>query len=45
MQARPKPKRFSVYKETSFDSLHSADHLFVTDSAEINQESFVDLLN
>jgi len=36
MPERAKPKRFSVYKETSFDSLHSADHLFVTGSADIN---------
>ena len=42
---RAKPKRFSLYKETSFDSLHSANNLFVTGSADINEESFADLIN
>lgn len=37
-------KRFSGYKETSFDSLHSVDHLFVTDSVDIDSEDFAVML-
>jgi hypothetical protein len=42
---RAKGKRFSMYKETSFESLNSVDHLFVTGSAEVDSENFADLIN
>jgi len=41
------PKRVSnAYKETSFDSLHTVDHLFVTGTADDDSQSdLVDILN
>ena len=44
MQKQSHKKRFSGYKETSFDSLHTVDHLFVTDSIDIDSENFAVLL-
>ena len=34
MQSNNKQKRFSIYNETSFDSLNTVNHLFVTGSAD-----------
>ena len=42
---RAKGKRFSMYKETCFESLNTVDHLFVTGSAEVDSENFADLIN
>lgn len=44
-QMKSKLKRFSGYNETSFDSLNTVDHLFVTGSAQIESEDFALLLN
>lgn len=40
-----KGKRFSIYKETSFESLNNVDNLFVTGSAEVDSENFAELIN
>lgn len=39
------PIRLSMYKETSFESLNTLDHLFITGSQEITSSDIINLIN